>query len=124
MEEYSKNPYLQLMIYTVYILLCRDGSYYTGITNDLERRLWEHETGCDPKAYTFRRRPLKLVFHEDFRDVNRAIDFEKQIKGWRREKKEALINGRWDLLPELSVNYTKKKSYGDQMSDGSIGRST
>jgi putative endonuclease len=91
--------------YFVYILLCSDNSYYTGVTNDLERRLYEHETGLDPKSYTFKRRPLKLVFQENFNDVNEAIAFEKQVKGWRRAKKEAIINGDWHLLPELSKKY-------------------
>jgi len=90
--------------YFVYILLCADNSYYTGITNDLERRLYEHQNGTDPNAYTFKRRPFKMVFHEIFHDPNQAIAFEKQIKGWRRAKKEALINGDWHLLPELSKN--------------------
>jgi putative endonuclease len=88
--------------YFVYILLCNDNSYYTGITNDLERRLYEHENGIDPKSYTFKRRPLKLVFGEMFNDVNQAMAFEKQVKGWKRTKKEAIINGDWHLLPELS----------------------
>lgn len=90
--------------YDVYILLCSDGKYYTGITNDLQRRLAEHQDGDDPKAYTFKRRPVKLVFSEVFIDVNQAIEFEKQVKGWRRAKKEALINGQWEKLPELAKN--------------------
>jgi putative endonuclease len=89
--------------YFVYILLCSDNSYYTGVTNDMERRLYEHENGIDPKSYTFKRRPFKLVFHESFNDITQAIAFEKQIKGWRRAKKEAIINGDWHLLPELSM---------------------
>jgi putative endonuclease len=88
--------------YYVYILLCKDGSYYTGITNDIDRRLAEHERGESKVAYTFKRRPLKLVFYEHFSDVIQAIAFEKQVKDWRREKKEALIRGDWHLLPELS----------------------
>src|SRR5258708_30665293 len=88
--------------YFVYILLCGDNSYYTGITNDLERRLYEHENGVDPKSFTFKRRPVKLVFQEMFTEVTQAIAFEKQVKGWNRVKKEALIKGQWDLLPELS----------------------
>ena len=88
--------------YFVCILLCNDGSYYTGVTNDLERRLYEHENGIDVKSYTFKRKPLKLVFHEMFVDVNQAIAFEKQVKGWNRAKKEAIINGDWELLPKLS----------------------
>jgi len=88
--------------YFVYILLCCDNSYYTGVTNNLDRRLYEHETGFDPKSYTFKRRPLKLVFHEMVTEITQAIAFEKQVKGWNRAKKEALIQERWDLLPELS----------------------
>jgi putative endonuclease len=88
--------------YFVYILLCSDNSYYTGITNNLEGRLYDHQNGTDRKAYTFKRRPVKLVFNEMFYDVNQAIAFEKQVKGWRRAKKEAIINGDWHLLPELS----------------------
>lgn len=80
-------------------------SYYVGVTNDIDRRLWEHQSGTDHKAYTYRRRPLKLVFQEHFQDVNQAIAFEKQVKGWRRAKKEALINRQWHLLPELSQRY-------------------
>ena len=90
--------------YFVCILLCSDNSYYTGITNNIENRLYEHQNDTDIKAYTFKRRPLKLVFQEAFNDVNQAIAFEKQIKGWRRSKKEAIINDEWHLLPELSKN--------------------
>jgi putative endonuclease len=71
----------------------------------MERRLYEHENGVDPKCYTFKRRPIKLVFHENFNDITQAIAFEKQVKGWRRAKKEAIINGDWHLLPELSKKY-------------------
>jgi len=90
--------------YFVYILCCSDNSYYTGVTNDLERRLYERENSLDSKSYTFKRRPVKLVFHEMFNDINQAIAFEKQLKGWSRAKKEAIINGDWDLLPGLSKN--------------------
>lgn len=92
--------------YTTYILECADGSYYVGVTNDIEVRVEQHKLGEDKKAYTFRRRPVKLVFTQHFPHVEDAIAFEKQVKGWRREKKEALIRGDWDALPELSRNYT------------------
>jgi putative endonuclease len=95
--------------YHVYILLCSDGSYYTGVTNDLDVRLRQHQEGIDPKAFTYKRRPLKLVFYETFGDINQAIAFEKQVKGWRREKKEAIINGKWELLPDLSIAVKDKK---------------
>ena len=90
--------------YFVYILRCRDNSYYTGVTNNLEGRLFDHQQGTDPKAYTFKRRPVKLVFCEMFNDINQAIAFEKQVKGWRRAKKETIISGDWELLPGLSKN--------------------
>ncbi|MTI41272.1 GIY-YIG nuclease family protein [Fulvivirga lutimaris] len=95
-----------LQPYTVYILKCSDNSYYVGVTNDIDRRLKEHQEGLI-KGYTSSRRPLELVFTEHFQEVNRAIAFEKQIKGWRRAKKEALISGSWHLLPELSKAYKK-----------------
>ncbi len=90
------------MFYYVYILKCSDNSYYTGITNDIERRLREHNEGIDKKSYTYRRRPVELVFFERFSNPTHAIEFEKQIKGWRREKKEALIKRDWELLKQLS----------------------
>jgi len=90
--------------YHVYILLCSDKSYYTGITNDIERRLIEHLTGSNTSCYTYKRRPVTLVFNELFTDVNQAIAFEKQVKGWPRAKKEAIIKGDWHLLPELAKN--------------------
>jgi putative endonuclease len=93
--------------YHVYILRCSDNSYYTGITNNIERRLEEHQLGENPTCYTFKRRPVELVFNEVFNDVNQAIAFENQVKGWRREKKEAIINGKWDLLPELAKSKNK-----------------
>ena len=92
--------------YTVYILRCSDHSYYVGVTNDIDRRLYEHNAGKNPKAYTFSRRPVEVVFQEHFQGINQAIAFEKQIKGWRREKKEALIKREWEKLPELSKRYS------------------
>ena len=95
------------MTYWVYILKCSDNSYYTGVTNNLERRISEHELGEDIKAYTYKRRPVKLVYYEEFNEILDAIDAEKQIKGWRREKKEALIKDQYEKLPELSKRYKK-----------------
>ena len=97
------------MTYTVYILRCSDGSYYVGVTNDIVFRVAQHIEGLNRRAYTFSRRPVELVFQEHFHDVNQAIAFEKQVKGWRREKKEALIRREWDRLPELSKAYHLKK---------------
>ncbi|MEI8230487.1 MAG: GIY-YIG nuclease family protein [Candidatus Peregrinibacteria bacterium] len=88
--------------YYVYILLCADGSYYTGVTNDYERRVAEHQSGSDPKSYTHRRRPVKLVYVGIFGDINEAISWEKRVKGWTRRKKEALIRRDFEALPSLS----------------------
>jgi len=93
--------------YYVYILRCADGSYYTGVTNNIERRFKEHETGRNETCYTFKRRPLSLVYTRHFQYILDAIAFEKQVKGWSRKKKEALINGDFEKLSLLSRNYTQ-----------------
>ena len=87
--------------YFVYILECSDDSYYTGVTNNLEKRINEHQSGII-KGYTNKRLPVKLVFSERFIDIDQAIRFEKQVKGWSRKKKLALINRDFDLLVYLS----------------------
>ncbi|MCL9809588.1 GIY-YIG nuclease family protein [Flavobacterium luminosum] len=97
--------------YFVYILECNDNSYYTGITNDFERRLDEHLSGKNPKSYTYERRPLKLVWFESFVDPDEAIAMEKKIKGWSRRKKEALMNQDWEKLVEYSKNYTQYQNF-------------
>ncbi len=78
-------------MFIVYILLCSDNSYYTGLTNDLEKWIWQHETGYFPDCYTFRRRPIKLSWFTVVESSEEASKMEKQIKGWSRNKKEALI---------------------------------
>jgi putative endonuclease len=88
--------------YYVYILSCNDNSFYIGITNNLEKRYIEHQRGLDKNSYTYSRRPLLLEFSQEFNDVLQAIYFEKKIKGWTRAKKQALINGEWDMLKILS----------------------
>ncbi|HEY5369129.1 MAG TPA: GIY-YIG nuclease family protein [Hanamia sp.] len=93
--------------YYVYILECSDGSYYTGVTNNLERRVWEHETGFNTGCYTFKRRPVKLRYSTHTTDIKQAIAWEKQIKGWSRKKKEALFNEDWEEIKRLAQNYTE-----------------
>ena len=85
------------MDYYVYILRCADGSYYTGLTEDLEIRLAQHQMGELP-GYTQNRRPIELVFSDQFTSIDDAINRERQIKGWSRSKKEALIAGDWARL--------------------------
>lgn len=87
----------------VYILLCADGTYFTGVTNNLERRLNDHEVGRDNDSYTYSRRPVQLVFYEVYDSPALAIAWEKRIKKWSKAKKEALINENWEKLKELSV---------------------
>jgi len=87
---------------TVYILQCADGSCYVGITRDsLEKRLAEHEAGVFD-GYTARRRPVTPVFNRQFGRIEDAIAAEQQIKGWRREKKEAPIRSDYGALPILA----------------------
>ncbi len=88
--------------YIVYILRCEDGSYYTGVTNDLERRFGEHISGVNPECYTFERRPVQLVYSEAFRYVNDAIQRETVPKKWSKQKKEALIRENRNELRQLS----------------------
>lgn len=86
----------------VYMLFCADGTYYTGVTNDLERRLREHETGYNKDSYTYSRRPFKLVYYEMFNNYLHAIDWETKIKKWSHKKKEALANSDWKRLEKES----------------------
>lgn len=83
------------------MLRCHDGSYYVGHTDDLERRLSEHVDGTSG-GYTARRRPVELVFVNEFASREETIERERQIKGWSRAKKEALIGGDWDELRRLA----------------------
>lgn len=96
-----------MKLYYVYIVQCSDASYYTGITNNLNRRLWEHNSGSDSKSYTYSRRPVVLKWYEEFADPNYAIMLEKQIKGWSRKKKYALISENWDALIKFSRSYSQ-----------------
>jgi putative endonuclease len=89
---------------SVYILQCSDGSYYTGITRrEVEERVSEHAQGLDSTCYTFSRRPVSVVFSASFERVDEAVSFERQIKGWSRAKKEALIRGDYEALPRLAA---------------------
>src|SRR5688572_3581998 len=99
----------KLIMYAVYVLLCADNSYYTGLSNDLDKRIWQHETGFFPECYTYKRRPVRVLWHTRVETVEEAMGLEKQIKGWSRKKKEALINQDITELKKLS-NYKKESS--------------
>jgi len=91
----------------VYILLCCDGSYYVGCTSgSMEKRVAEHEAGTFD-GYTAHRRPITLVFQRAFERIEEAVSAERQVKGWRRAKKEALIRGGYAALPPLASRARK-----------------
>lgn len=88
--------------YFVYIVECTDGFYYAGVSNNLDRRIDEHNEGIDPKSYTYKRRPVVLKYWLRFTNVEKAIEWEKQLKGWSRKKKEALFIDDWEEVKRLA----------------------
>jgi len=85
------------MVFWTYILRCSDGAYYAGHTDDLERRIGEHQTG-GLSDFTTRRRPVELVWSQEFGTRDEALSAERVVKKWSRAKKEALIRGDWSSL--------------------------
>ena len=101
----------------MYILECADRSYYVGSTNDLERRIWEHNEGIGAK-YTARRRPVKLVYAAEFASLAEAYEREKQVQGWGRAKREALIRGDYAALPGLArKDFEKHRAARDKLEE-------
>jgi putative endonuclease len=100
-----------LMPYAIYILRCSDGTYYTGLTKDLDGRIYEHQSGANQEAYTFRRRPVKLVWHVVTESYQEAFQWEHRIKGWSRAKKEALIRGDVDGIREIVKSERKQREH-------------
>lgn len=96
----------------MYILLCGNGTYYTGSTIDLERRLKQHQNG-EGANHTKKHQPVELVYFEEFSRIDKAFYREKQVQGWTRDKKEALINNMPDALHELAkcLNETSHLKY-------------
>ena len=88
-------------MFWMYIFRCVDGSYYVGSTTDLQRRIIEHNDGIDAQ-YTARRRPVELAYSAEFPDIAQAYAAEKQVQGWSRAKREALIRGDFEALPGLA----------------------
>ena len=93
------------MSFWVYILRCADGSFYTCHTDDLERRVAQHIAGAIPGCYTHARRPLTLVFSQDFPARESALESEIQIRKWSRAKKQALADHNRDRLQSLAMNH-------------------
>ncbi len=92
------------MSFWVYILKCRDGSYYTGHTDNLETRIAQHQNRAFPNCYTATRLPVDLMFSQSFTTREEALTAEQQIKGWSRKKKEAMMRGDWSEVSRLSQN--------------------
>lgn len=101
----------------MYILLCSDGSYYTGSTNNLELRIAQHQNG-EGANHTKKHLPVTLVYYEEYSRIDEAFYREKQVQGWSRKKKEALINGMPEELKKLAacMNETHFRHFGsDQL---------
>lgn len=98
------------MPYAIYILRCSDGTYYTGLTKDLDGRISEHQAGKISGSYTFSRRPVKLVWSIVTASYKEAFQWEHQIKGWSRAKKEALIRGDIEGIHEIVKSERKRRS--------------
>ena len=93
---------MRIKSYVVYMLLCSDGSFYVGATTDLGLRIGWHNEALDPFCYTYGRLPVQLVWSETFSDWNEALTRERQVKGWSRSKKMALVEGDWDEIQRLA----------------------
>ena len=91
------------MPFWTYMLHCADRSFYVGHTDNLEQRMAQHETGAFP-GYTAKRLPVTLVWSEQFPSRIEALEAERQVKGWSRTKKLALIRSDWTLISQLAQN--------------------
>ena len=89
------------MSFWVYLLQCADQSYYVGHTDELEKRLLQHKRG-EVGGYTSTRRPVRVIFTQEFASREEALAAERQIKGWSRRKKAALARGDWSEMSRLS----------------------
>ncbi len=98
------------MAFWAYLLRCSDGSYYVGHTDNLEERVQQHQSG-ELAGYTGERRPVELVYSENFPTREEAFAAERQIKGWSRKKKEALIRGDWEELRRLARGRSRERAH-------------
>ncbi|SES91440.1 putative endonuclease [Marinobacter segnicrescens] len=101
------------MTFWVYILQCADNSYYTGHTDNLDQRIEQHKCRTFATCYTASRLPVKLVFSQPFPTRAEALTSERQIKGWSRKKKEAMIAGDWDRVSALARS-TLRQAQGER----------
>ena len=99
-------------MFWVYILKCADDSYYTGHTDNLEHRLGQHQSGTQG-GYTASRLPVVLMWSQEFASREEALSAELQIKGWGRAKKEAMMQGEWDTVSQLSRGKHQRQRFPD-----------
>ena len=97
------------MPFSVYILRCADNSYYTGHTDDLEKRVAQHQSGAI-RGYTYQRRPVELVWADHVETREEALSAELRIKGWTRAKKEAWIARDWSKLKAAAMPPSERSS--------------
>jgi len=92
----------EMKTYYVYAIRCFDGTFYIGVTNDVDRRFWEHQNEIHPDAYTHGRGPLILEHISEFAWIDEAIAFEKKFKGWSHRKKRAFIEANYEAMRRYS----------------------
>jgi putative endonuclease len=93
----------------VYLLECSDRSLYCGSTRkSMEERVSEHQNGSFENSYTFKRRPVRLLWCEQFASITDAVDSERRIKGWSRAKKLAMVEQDWTKVSRLALNGEKR----------------
>jgi predicted GIY-YIG superfamily endonuclease len=105
-------------MFWTYMLQCADGSYYVGHSEDLEYRAGQHHAGTFRDCYTFKRRPLRLVWSQAFPTRIEALEAERQIKGWRRAKKQALIASDWESIGRLARGKNRGERLGKSLATG------
>jgi predicted GIY-YIG superfamily endonuclease len=105
------------MSFWAYMLHCRGGAFYVGHTDNLERRIAQHETGAI-KGFTSSRLPVKLVWSQEFTTRFEAKETERQLKGWSRLKKMALIRGDWTRISDLARSKDRPSTSSGQSEGG------
>ena len=106
------------MSFWTYMLHCRGGYFYVGHTDDLDRRMAEHESGARPE-FTRDHLPVKLIWAEEFPSRYEAKEAERKVKGWRREKKLALVRRDWDEISRLARKPVEKQAFDKLRPSGS-----
>ena len=105
-----------MALFWMYMLRCSDGSFYVGHTDNLSSRIAAHERGAVASCYTFTRRPVAVVFAQDFATREEALAMERRVKGWSRAKKLALIDRDWKAISRLARSHSSSRNFIEIMS--------